>query len=62
MLFFSACAEYPVNTIMCEKKDPNDPIPPECVEYNEEKALKASLNQNKILDADEAIEFTKDSK
>ena len=61
ILFFSACADYAVNSTMCEKKqDPTDPLPPECKVYSEEGATKASTTKKSILDADDAIEFTKE--
>ncbi len=59
-LFFSACANYPINGTMCEKKDPTDPLPAECKKYVEKDAAKSATTKKEILDSDDAIEFTKE--
>jgi hypothetical protein len=63
-LFFIGCANYPVNGTICDKikKDPTDPIPPECKVYSIEKAAEASENKQELMDAEDSIEFEIDEK
>jgi len=58
--FLSGCANYPITGTMCDRKDPMDPLPSNCRAYNDEAATKASTTKKEILNADEAIEFTKE--
>lgn len=58
---FSGCY-FTFNAAMCDQiaRDPNAVMPRECRNYVEAEADKASKNVNKILDAHDAIEFTKE--
>jgi len=62
-LVFSACSHFTFNATMCDQiaTDPNAMVSEECRIYNEEEAQKSFDNtQNKKMQSDEAIEFSKD--
>lgn len=60
--FNTACSYFTFNATVCKQiaSDPHAAMPEECRIYNEEEAEKSFNNtQNKRMESDESIEFTK---